>query len=500
MVIGPGLRKGSVVVPPSKSHEHRVLIANFLAGKRDHLSVKASDNDDIKATKRCLSALTSDSAQVVLPCGESGSTLRFLSPVSAALGKVAVFQKEGRLSSRPNKEYHNLKPGIFSLEGNVSSQFVTGLLFALPLLDGDSEIAFLSPLQSAGYVDMTLGVLAKAGIVVEKTKQGFRVKGRQKYGFQETTIEGDSSAAAFWYAANALGNDISVSGVSESTCQPDKVARELMAENPAQIDVSECPDIFPPLSIVAAGRGKTTRFTGIGRLRLKESDRVEAMRHVLETFGVKTALDEKSFTVFGTDGKFKGGKFRSYSDHRIAMSIAIGATRAEGAVWLDNASCAAKSYPSFFAEFMRMDFVDDANSKLVSLSLGSNLNDRETYLESAIERLAALEQTFLVGASSVIETEPVDVPEKYSSLKFLNQAVLLRSNLAPIELLKRIHAIEAKLGRVRLEKNAPRTIDIDIISYDSVKCDTEELVLPHPRAHERDFVAGPLKELGVRLK
>ena len=147
-----------------------------------------------------------------------------------------------------------------------------------------------------------------------------------------------------------------------------------------------------------------------------------------------------------------------------------------------------------------MDFVDDANSKLVSLSLGSNLNDRETYLESAIERLAALEQTFLVGASSVIETEPVDVPEKYSSLKFLNQAVLLRSNLAPIELLKRIHAIEAELGRVRLEKNAPRTIDIDIISYDSVKCDTEELVLPHPRAHERDFVAGPLKELGVRLK
>ena len=289
MVIGPGLRKGSVVVPPSKSHEHRVLIANFLAGKRDHLSVKASDNDDIKATKRCLSALTSDSAQVVLPCG-SGSTLRFLSPVSAALGKVAVFQKEGRLSSRPNKEYHNLKPGIFSLEGNVSSQFVTGLLFALPLLDGDSEIAFLSPLQSAGYVDMTLGVLAKAGIVVEKTKQGFRVKGRQKYGFQETTIEGDSSAAAFWYAANALGNAISVSGVSESTCQPDKVARELMAENPAQIDVSECPDIFPPLSIVAAGRGKTTRFTGIGRLRLKESDRVASVCSMLENLGIKTEI------------------------------------------------------------------------------------------------------------------------------------------------------------------------------------------------------------------
>jgi 3-phosphoshikimate 1-carboxyvinyltransferase len=476
-----------------------LLIANFLAGERDCLSINSSDNDDIKATKRCLLELSKAKSEVVLPCGESGSTLRFLSPLAAALGKKAKFKKEGRLASRPNKEYSELKSGVYELEGNVSSQFVTGLLFALPVIDGDSEIKFLSLLQSEGYVNMTLDVLSKAGIIVKKTEDGFFIKGNQRYKVQETSVEGDCSAAAFWHAANALGNDISISGVPQCTHQPDKIAKTLMENLPDVVDVSQCPDIFPALCIASAGRAKETRFTGIARLRIKESDRVAAMRDVLGAFGIESHVDENSFTVFGTDGKFKGGKFNSYSDHRIAMTIAIGATRAESSVFIDNALCAAKSYPKFFAEFSQLEFLEDNKSRRLALSIGSNIEPREKYLESAVSRLASIKDVDFVGASSVIETDPVDVPEKYSSRKFLNQAVLLRSDLPAQELSEKIHSIEADLGRVRIEKNGPRTIDIDLISYDGVECETEELTLPHPRARERDFVTIPLAELGVYL-
>lgn len=347
----PGLRRGTVTVPPSKSHEHRLLIANFLAGERRHLEPAEGDNADICATKRCLKALGEPAERSVLDCGESGSTLRFLAPLAAALGKHPEFVRHGRLAERPFKAYDELKPGVFELAGNISSQFVTGLLFALPLLRDDSEIRFTTSLESVGYVNMTLTTLAKAGIEIEKTQNGFRIPGGQAFHEQPYEVEGDWSGAAFWYGMNALGSNITIKGLNAESAQPDKVITELVDPTKRVIDVSQCPDNFPVLAVVAAGRSGQTEFTGIVRLRLKECDRVAAMRDVLCGFGVDVREKTERFIVNGTDGLFKGGAFCTRNDHRIAMAIAAGATRASAPVEIDNADCVSKSYPDFFRDF-----------------------------------------------------------------------------------------------------------------------------------------------------
>ena len=166
MLIVPGHRRGAANPPRSKSHLHRLLIADFLAGDLSRLADDPADSEDINATKRCLGALAGRDSAPVLDCGESGSTLRFIAPVAAALGKRPVFKKAGRLADRPALEYDGIRSGLHELRGDVSSQFVTGLLFALPLLKGDSRISFTTPLESRGYVDMTLDVLKKSGITV----------------------------------------------------------------------------------------------------------------------------------------------------------------------------------------------------------------------------------------------------------------------------------------------------------------------------------------------
>ena len=411
----PGLRRGTMVVPVSKSHAHRVLIAEFLAGRTDCLSPDAADCDDIAATKRCLTALASRSiaashpmqrknptrpvqsggiGDAALPlrsdrecaidngrgaspmrpqeasqlplsldCGESGTTRRLLGPVVAALGVTPRWIMKGRLASRPQIDYGALRPGVHELAGDVSSQFVSGLLFALPLLDGDSEIRLTSPLASRGYVDMTRDVLAAYGVRVEETATGFRVPGRQRFvaPADGPRIETDWSGAAFPLAMKALGNEVEVSaasaaGLSAGSRQPDRAVGPLLAAMAApgevEIDVDECPDIFPVLTVVAAKRDGVTRFTGIRRLRLKESDRVAAMADVLGRFGVAADVSEAAFVVRGLGATpLRGGAFRSFADHRIAMSIAVGATVADGPVEIDDAACAAKSYPGFFPQF-----------------------------------------------------------------------------------------------------------------------------------------------------
>jgi len=372
-VVMPGLRRGAVVAPPSKSHAHRLLIANFLSSLNQTEAIRTSsffllpsslDSADVLATKRCLRALAEPTATPVLDCGESGSTLRFLAPVAAALGKTPTFKCAGRLAERPFKPYPKLESGLHELAGNVSSQFVTGLLFALPLVKGDSQIRFTSPLESRGYVDMTLAVVRAAGVEVRDVPNGFDIPGGQVFKPQSAQVEGDWSGAAFWLAMNALGSDVKVSGLNDNSAQPDRaivqVLQILQTSQTLSLDVSQFPDIFPVLTVVAAARPRVTQFVGIRRLRLKECDRVAAMADVLGRFGVKVEVSEEAFVVHGTSAPFKGGAFASYGDHRIAMSVAVGATRAGEPVALDDISCAAKSYPSFFDEFRAMTVADFA--------------------------------------------------------------------------------------------------------------------------------------------
>lgn len=360
MVIEPGLREGVMRVPVSKSHAHRVLIAEFLAGRLTGLAAADEDCDDVAATKRCLTALAEGRSE--LDCGESGTTRRLTGPVAAALGRDVTWVMKGRLASRPQMDYPDMKAGIFTLPGDVSSQFVSGLLFALPVLAGDSVIRLTTPLASRGYVDLTLQVLRDYGIEVAETGTGFRVPGNQRYRApgEAPMIETDWSGAAFVLALEHLGNRVrcteaALGGLLETSFQPDRAVVAMLdalkAEGRAELDVDECPDLFPILSVVAGARAGETVFTGTRRLKLKESDRTAAMADVLGRFGVETGADENTFTVKGTGKPFKGGAFTSYGDHRIAMSVAAGATRAEGVVEVDDAACAAKSYPTFFEDF-----------------------------------------------------------------------------------------------------------------------------------------------------
>ena len=356
MLIACGLRKGRVAPPRSKSHEHRLLVADFLAGDRTRLAPDDADPEDIKATKRCLAALAGENAEPVLDCGESGSTMRFLAPVAAALGKKATFVKKGRLAERPAIEYGTITPGTFTLPGNVSSQFATGLLFALPLLDGDSRIEFTSPLESRGYVDMTLAVLRGAGIEAVETPEGFVIPGRQKYRAQPgVEPETDWSGAAFWVCANAIGNEIKIENLPSGSLQPDARTAEAVRSLGGRIDVSQFPDAFPALATAAACTAAETVFTGTRRLRLKESDRAAAMAEMLASLGITAACGENVFSVRGTGGLLKPAKLRTFGDHRIAMSAAIAATRASGPVEIDDAACAAKSYPDFFRQFAALE-------------------------------------------------------------------------------------------------------------------------------------------------
>ena len=249
-IILPCRLVGDVAVPLSKSHVHRILIADFLSGQgpsgkgqgpsekgqgpRDKGEGEIADFcDDIAATRRCITALqTPQNSQAILDCGESGSTLRFMAPIAAALGVQAQFVRRGRLAERPMIDYANLRSGRHELAGNISSQFVTGLIFALPLLDGDSEIVFTSPLESRGYVDMTLDVVRAYDIRIDETPTGFRIPGSQKYVRPNGGLapEGDWSGAAFWFAANALGSNVRVTNLSNASRQPDRAISTLNSQ------------------------------------------------------------------------------------------------------------------------------------------------------------------------------------------------------------------------------------------------------------------------------
>ncbi|MBP5638182.1 MAG: hypothetical protein J6X55_01790, partial [Victivallales bacterium] len=250
-----------------------------------------------------------------------------------------------------------LAAGHFAFPGDISSQIVTGLLFALPLLPDDSEIRWTTPLESSGYVDLTIQVLRHFGIHIDSVQGGFDVAGRQKY-VSNASIEPeiDWSGAAFWLAMNALGSSIKLPKLNLESAQPDSAIVEILKHIGEDIDISQCPDSFPVLAVVAAATNKVTHFTNVKRLRYKESDRIAAMADMLNTLGVKTTESENDFTVFGQTVPLKGGSIiRTYDDHRIAMAAAVAATVADAPLTIDNSQCVSKSYEGFWKQFEDLD-------------------------------------------------------------------------------------------------------------------------------------------------
>ena len=379
VTILPGTLKGAVTPPSSKSQTHRAVLALMLAqgeGKLSNLAV----SEDIQATQDCVAALKSGQpAQAdglpLLDCGESGSTLRFLIPVALAVRGGGRFTGRGRLMERPQGPYirlfeekgilwnqegtcltvaGQLEPGVYALPGNVSSQFITGLLYALPLLPGDSRIVLTTPLESRGYVDMTLDMLRRFDIKVEEQEDGFLVPGNQTYQARDLTLEADWSGAAFWYAANFLGAQVDIQGLNPDSVQGDRqigtLYWKLARPGDVDIDLSQCPDLAPPLAAMAAVRKGTTRFVHAGRLRMKESDRLETIARTLNALGAKAQVGEDTLSLEGVD-HLEGGTVDGCNDHRIAMMAAVAAVACKEPVTILGAECVKKSYPRFWEDY-----------------------------------------------------------------------------------------------------------------------------------------------------
>ncbi len=383
LTICPGPLHGTVTPPASKSQAHRAVLALALSGGTGTLS-NLSPSQDIQATERCTAALKSGQPAggdglPVLDCGESGSTLRFLIPLSLVLRGGGHFTGRGRLMERPQAPYFDLfrekeifyeqrdgvltlqgrlKPGTYSLPGNVSSQFVTGLLYALPLLEGDSEIRLTTPLESRGYVDMTLDVLDKFGVTAEPREDGFHVPGSQRYQARDLTIEGDWSQAAFWYAANFMGGEVDIRGLDPDSSQGDKAVAldywKLARPGDVELDVSQCPDLVPPLAAMSAVRRGETRLVNAARLRMKESDRLSSVAAALTAMGAWVEEGTDSLTLRGRGQLPGGGTVDCRNDHRIAMMAAVTASFCRQPVQLLGAECVDKSYPDFWNHFIQL--------------------------------------------------------------------------------------------------------------------------------------------------
>ena len=334
--IEPGRRSGRVTVPSSKSIAHRELIAAALSGAEP--PVIRGESKDTLATRACLKAMMSGEGR--WPCGESGTTLRLLEPIAGVMGWKGEFVCEGRLGERPRMPFER-KPR-YVVPGNVSSQFVSGLLMALPLADWDSEIAVEGALQSEAYVRLTEDTLGESGIEFEKTAAGaWRVPGRQAYRFPGgREVEGDWSQAAFFLAMG-----VEVDGLRGDSRQGDRAVTGLLAAIDAApaagttLDISQTPDLYPVLAAYAAATGRKVEFTGTERLRLKESDRIASTAALIESVR-------------------RGEPVRTFGDHRIAMSAAVMACYADRPVVVEDPGCVAKSYPAFWDDFGALERSD----------------------------------------------------------------------------------------------------------------------------------------------
>lgn len=378
---------GRVVIPPSKSAAHRALICSFLAGGG---TVKPIiDSKDMQATVGIIKAL--ENGESVLNCIESGSTLRFMIPVAAALGKNVTFVGEGRLPQRPIGEYlellpmHNvavesdgglpmtisgkLKNGSYEVAGDVSSQYITGLLLALANLEGDSAIILTTPLQSKPYVDMTVKIMNDFGVKVTETDFGYLIHGGQSFHKMDYTVEGDWSQAAFFLVAGAISGDVTVDGLDMNTTQGDKGILDVLEafgakfeinENSVRcvksslkgtvVDATDIPDLVPIISVLAAFSEGQTVIKGAERLRYKESDRIESVVENLKLIGADVTETEDGMIING--GKeLHSAELKGYNDHRIVMAFSVSGLFLDGETVIDDANSINKSYPSFFEDY-----------------------------------------------------------------------------------------------------------------------------------------------------
>lgn len=403
--ITPSMLKGDITVPPSKSVAHRLIIAAGLADGESVIS-NIYISKDIEATieamkalgaeikcfgenglyKVCIKGISAPVKEAVIDCNESGSTLRFLIPVASALGVNATFIGKGKLPQRPitpylsemtengvKFDYNNtmpfsvsgkLKSGEYKIAGDISSQFITGLLFALSVSDGKSEIVLTSQLQSKPYVDITIDCLNKFGACIKETPNGYSVGGVKVLKPHSEVVEGDYSQAAFFYTANALGCDISIDGLNESSFQGDKRIVEICKDamynssdknqlKPFDIDCSDIPDLVPILTVLASFCDGVSHIKNAARLRIKESDRLSAISNALNALGGKVKELDDGLEITGVEF-LDGGEIDACNDHRIAMAMAIASIKCKDKLIIKGAECVEKSYPDFFDDFKKL--------------------------------------------------------------------------------------------------------------------------------------------------
>ncbi|WP_300382305.1 3-phosphoshikimate 1-carboxyvinyltransferase [Clostridium sp.] len=410
--------KGNIKVPPSKSLSHRAIICAALGGGKSIIE-NVDFSEDIIATIEAMETL---GAKIIkkenniinvwgmfneeskrklvrdIDCNESGSTLRFVIPISLLFNGITKFIGKGNLGSRPLDTYFeifeeqgikynniedglnmivkgNIKPGEFNIKGNISSQFVSGLLFTLPLLDGDSKINITTKMESKSYIDLTIDCMKDFGVYIEnKDYKEFIIKGNQKYESRNYKLEGDYSQAAFYLVANVLGSEVGIEDLNLESLQGDKAIIGILERMGAEfykeeniiktrpikelkgtiIDASNCPDIIPILALAAALANGKTEIINAGRLRIKECDRLKAVYSELEKLGAKIEEKENGLLIEGVS-ELKGGvDCWSFKDHRIAMTIAIASTRCIKEISLIDYDVVSKSYPNFFEDFKRL--------------------------------------------------------------------------------------------------------------------------------------------------
>lgn len=396
VTIKPTRLSGTVKAVSSKSDGHRKIICAALSDGETEIIIN-NLSDDIEATLYAIKNLGGDFAKtengvlvkpitgkkdkVSLDFRESGSTARFLLPVAAALCENAECIGRGRLPERPFYELTSqmrkngvevsaddlpiitkgcLESGVFEIPGNVSSQYISGLLFALPLLRKESVIKLTSPLMSAPYVDMTLDALSAFGVEIEVLENEYKVKPQKFISPKKLEVEGDWSAAAFWTVADKICGNVKIEGMNDDSRQGDKKIAEILDET--EIDATNIPDLVPILAVLAASRVGKTRIFGAERLRIKESDRLLAMTKCINDLGGKAEETADGMIIYGT-GKLAGGTVDSFSDHRIAMSAAIASLICENEVEIMGAECVKKSYPAFFEDFRKLGGVTHVSDR-----------------------------------------------------------------------------------------------------------------------------------------
>jgi len=417
VTIKHSLFKGRVKIPSSKSVSHRAVICAGLSQGVSNIG-NINFSQDIDATIEAMKSFgvavekREDSLKItgvvkpdimgsVIDCFESGSTLRFLIPVAALTGKKVVFRGRGELVNRPLGPYYRifdekhirysttegklpltimgrLSHGEYRIRGDVSSQFISGLLFALPLLEGDSKIIMASELESKAYVDLTVDMLKRFSVNVDNFGyKEFRIKGNQKYKAVDCSVEGDFSQAAFWLVAGTLGADIECLGLNLSSLQGDKAILDVIEQMGGHIEVrddsvralhsktkgiifdaSECPDLVPVVTVLASLSEGTTEIVNAARLRIKECDRLKAICTELNKIGADIEESEDGLIIRGRE-RLKGGTTQSWGDHRIAMSLAIASIKCSDPLVIEDSSSVRKSYPEFWNHFKMLGGILD---------------------------------------------------------------------------------------------------------------------------------------------